>query len=288
MASVRRGIGTAVGLGPSEPPTEYALSVIDTHCHLTFPDYQGLVGSVLAAAREVGVFGAITISTTTADARRALTLAKEHSDLWSSAGVHPLYADQPIDWAEMRAVGLDPKCVAWGELGLDRHYSDPPQELQRAVLEEQLAHLKAWRSEDAQLNKPIVVHCRDAFAELIPILRASGLPAERFVFHCFTAGSAEIRQVLDFGAFVSFTGVVTFRKATATREAARLVPHDRVMVETDAPFLTPEPHRTVRPNEPRFVVHVADALAELWGRDRVEVAALLDRNARAFFKLPSS
>jgi TatD DNase family protein len=257
--------------------------VIDTHCHLTFPEYDGRVHSILAAAREAGVLGAITISTTTADAERALALAASHPDLWCTAGVHPLYSERPTDWGAMRAVGLHPKCVGWGELGLDRHYDTPPQDVQRAVLEAQLAHLTAWRREDARLDKPIVVHCREAFDDLIPILRASGLPSDRFVFHCFTAGPREMRLILDFGAWVSFTGVVTFASAKEVHEAARLAPPDRVMVETDAPFLTPEPHRKVRPNEPRFVVHVADALADLWARDRASVRALLDANARRFF-----
>jgi len=259
--------------------------VIDTHCHLTFPEYEGRVDSVLAEARAAGVFGAITISTTTGDAERALDLARRHHGLWSSAGVHPLYSDRPAEWDRMRRVGLDPKCVAWGELGLDRHYPDPPQDTQRRVLEEQLGHLVRWRAEDTRLAKPVVIHCREAFDELVPVLRESGLPPERFVFHCFTAGPREMRQILDFGAFVSFTGVVTFRNARETRDAARLVPRGRCMVETDAPFLTPEPHRTVRPNAPRFVVHVADALAELWGRDPAEVRSELDATAREFFGL---
>jgi TatD DNase family protein len=270
---------------PDDPSTLTA--VIDTHCHLTFPDYLGRVDPVLSAARESGVEGAITISTTTGDAVRALALARAHDKLWSSAGVHPLYADQPADWAEMRSVGLDPKCVAWGELGLDRHYDDPPQAVQRAVLETQLAHLVAWRREDPRLDKPVILHCREAFDDLIPMLRETGLPPERFVFHCFTAGPREMRLLLDFGACVSFTGVVTFRNAHETHEAARLAPIERVMVETDAPFLTPEPHRTVRPNEPRFVVHVADALAHLWRRDPAEVRAQLGANARRFFGLPT-
>lgn len=257
--------------------------MIDTHCHLTFPEYADRVVEVLAAARAAGVRGAITISTTTADAARTVALARLHDGLWASAGVHPLYSDQPADWAAMRELGLDPKCVAWGELGLDRHYAEPSQAVQLARLEEQLGHLERWRREDPRLDKPVVVHCREAFAELIPILRASGLPSDRFVFHCFTAGSAEMRALLDFGAQVSFTGVVTFRNARETREAVRLPPIDRVMVETDAPFLTPEPHRTVRPNEPKFVAHVADAVADLRGEPRDEVWRALFANAQRFF-----
>jgi TatD DNase family protein len=266
----------------------YAAGVIDTHCHLTFPEYDGRVGDVLAAAAAAGVTGAITVSTTTADAERTVALAERHERLWATAGVHPLYADQPCDWGRMRALGLHPKCVAWGELGLDRHYAEPAQEVQRAVLETQLGHLATWRGEDPRLDKPVVIHCREAFDELIPILAASGLPPERFVFHCFTAGPREMRMLLDFGAMVSFTGVVTFRNARETHEAARIAPGDRVMVETDAPFLSPEPFRTVRPNEPRLVVHVADALAALWGTEPLETRARLARNAERFYGLPGN
>lgn len=268
-------------------PCRYAprRAVIDTHCHLTFPEYEGRVDAVLAAAREAGVVGAITISTTTANAVLSVELARAHAGLWASAGVHPLYAGSPADWAEMRAAALDPKCVAWGELGLDRHYQDPPQSLQRPLLEEQLAHIVRWRSEDPRLDKPVVLHCREAFDELVPVLRASGLPPERFVFHCFTGGEREMRLLLDFGAFVSFTGVVTFRNARETQAAARLAPPERVMIETDAPFMTPEPHRALRPNEPRFVPLVADALAALWGRARVEVREQTMATSVAFFGL---
>jgi TatD DNase family protein len=259
--------------------------VIDTHCHLTFPEYEGRVDAVLAAAREAGVVGAITISTTTANAVLSVELARAYAGLWASAGVHPLYADSPADWEEMRAAALDPKCVAWGELGLDRHYQDPPQSLQRPLLEEQLAHIVRWRSEDPRLDKPVVLHCREAFDELVPVLRASGLPPERFVFHCFTGGEREMRLLLDFGAFVSFTGVVTFRNARETQAAARLAPPERVMIETDAPFMTPEPHRALRPNEPRFVPLVADALAALWGRAPVEVREQTMATSVAFFGL---
>jgi TatD DNase family protein len=236
--------------------------VIDTHCHLTFPEYEGRVGEILADAREVGVLGAITIATTTRDARRTVALAEAHTNLWASAGVHPLYADEPADWEEMRAAGRSRKCVAWGELGLDRHYADPPQEVQRPVLEAQLEAIARWHREEPALAKPIVLHCREAFDELIPVLRASGLPAERFVFHCFTAGPREMRLLLD---------------------AARLAPLDRIMVETDAPFLTPEPYRTVRPNAPKYVVHVAEALAALRGEPVDRVREAVFANAQAFF-----
>ncbi|MBL9150265.1 MAG: TatD family hydrolase [Phycisphaerae bacterium] len=257
--------------------------MFDTHCHLTFPEYRGRVADVLRDARAHGVHGAITVSTTAANAAQSLELARAHRDLWCTAGVHPLHSDDPLDWPCIRACGRDPKCVAWGELGLDNHYANPPRELQRRVLDEQLAHIESWRRDG--LEKPIVIHCRDAFDDLLPILRATTLPRERFVFHCFTGTPDEARAVLDFGASISFTGVVTFRNAKAVADAACLVPGDRIMVETDAPFLTPEPFRTTRPNEPKYVTHVADRLADLRGESRAAFADRVDANAERFFGL---
>ncbi len=255
--------------------------MIDTHCHLTFPEFSGRVAEVLSAASAVGVHAAITIATTTADAARAVALAREHPRLFASAGVHPLYADKPRDWTEMRRAGEDPKCLAWGELGLDHHYAEPPRDLQRQVLEEQLAKIVSWRSEG--LEKPIILHCRKAFAELISLLKATPLPPHRFVFHCFTGDESDMRQLLDFGAMVSFTGVLTYKNAEEVRRAARLAPLDRIMVETDSPFLAPMPHRGVWPNEPRFVVHVAEELARLHGISLSALDERLDMNAIAFF-----
>jgi len=255
--------------------------MIDTHCHLTFPEFSGRVHAVLAAARSAGVHGAITIATTTANALECVALAAEHDGVYASAGVHPLYADSPCDWQAMHRAALHPKCVAWGELGLDRHYDKPPLAVQRSVLDEQLSHIRRWTEEG--LAKPVIVHCREAFADLVPILEASGLPRDRFVFHCFTGTPTDARMVLDFGAWISFTGVVTYPSARALREAARLVPMDRMMVETDAPFLSPQPVRGVWPNEPQHVVHVANALAELRGVDPREMERMLDSNAERFF-----
>ncbi|RMH26997.1 MAG: TatD family deoxyribonuclease [Planctomycetota bacterium] len=261
--------------------------MIDTHCHLTFPQYEGRVAGVLADARAAGVTGAVTVSTTTRDCLAALDLARAHDRLWCTAGVHPLYADGGRDglphvWDNLRLVASDPACVAWGELGLDNHYDRPPRDLQRAVLGEQLDRIGAWMESDG-LDLPVVLHCREAFSDLIPILRDGPVAPERHVFHCFTGTPEDARAVLDFGAWISFTGVVTFANASAVRDAARLVPADRLMVETDAPFLTPEPHRKVRPNEPKFVADTARFLAELRGEDWDSFHAQINDNTRRFF-----
>jgi len=255
--------------------------VIDTHCHLTFPDYKGRVPEVLEAARAADVRGCITISTTTRDCLDALAIAERHDNVWCTAGVHPLYADKgPHEWENLRRVARHPKCVAWGELGLDNHYDNPPRAIQDRVLEEQLAFIESCRPE---IDLPVEVHCREAFADLIPVLKRTVLDPSRFVFHCFTGTPEDTRLVLDFGAWISFTGVVTYRNAPLVREAAMLVPRDRVMVETDAPFLSPEPHRGVRPNEPKYARVIAEFMAGLYGMGWDEFDALLEENQRRFF-----
>lgn len=186
----------------------------------------------------------------------------------------------------MRRCGESPRCVAWGELGLDRFHATPSLDRQRAALDAHLQHISAWTSQG--LAKPVIIHCRDAFDDLLPILAASGLPPARFVFHCFTAGPREMEQVLAFGAHVSFTGVATYHNAKALRQAIALVPLDRLMVETDAPYLSPEPVRSVRPCEPAFVVHTARAIAALRAIEPTAFERILDRNACAFFGLPTT
>ncbi|TVQ29968.1 MAG: TatD family deoxyribonuclease [Phycisphaeraceae bacterium] len=268
-------------------PREYhAPHMIDTHCHLTFPDYQGRIDQTLADAREAGVHGAITISTTTRDCLDALAIAQEFDNVWCTAGVHPLYADRgPHDWDSLRRVAEHPKCVAWGELGLDNHYDKPVKPTQLAVLEEELAYIDSCRRGESGpvIDKPIVLHCREAFAELIPILRATKFDPSRFVFHCFTGTPDDMRLLLDFGAMVSFTGVVTYRNAKDVQAAAKLAPLDRIMVETDAPFLTPEPHRRIRPNEPKFVMATARFLAKLRGEDWGAFRGAMETNTERFF-----
>ncbi|MBL0922625.1 MAG: TatD family hydrolase [Phycisphaerales bacterium] len=259
--------------------------MFDTHCHLTFPDYAGRVDEVMDRAAEAGVEGAITISTTTRDCLDALALAERHPAIWCTAGVHPLYADKgPHHWANLERVARSPRCVAWGELGLDNHYPNPPRALQRAILDEQLAFLQDCRTRG--LDLPIILHCREAFDDLIPILQQTAFDPARFVFHCFTGGPREMRLILDFGAMVSFTGVVTYANAKDVQDAAKLPPLDRILIETDAPFLTPAPHRGVRPNEPRFARVTAEHLASLRGEPWDHFHKAINDNTRRFFNIP--
>lgn len=228
-----------------------------------------------------GVSGAITVATTTEDALRAIAIARAQTNVWCSAGVHPLYAEEPVCVEDYLNVIRDERCVAWGELGLDNHYREPPRALQDRVLADQLALIQ-----DSGIDKPVIIHCRDAFDDLLAALRASGIAADRFVFHCFTGGPDDARAVLDFGAWISFTGVVTFeRKSEHIQEAARLVPADRIMIETDAPFLTPEPHRKVRPNAPRYAIDTARFVASLRGRPWDAFHHEINANTARFFRI---
>jgi TatD DNase family protein len=262
--------------------------VIDSHCHLTFPEFAGSLQRVLDQAAAHDVHGCVTISTTTSDCLDALGLARLSDRVWSTAGVHPLYADRaPHRWENLALAIAHERCVAWGELGLDNHYDDPPAPLQRAVLEEQLGFIRACRDRDPRIAaKPIVLHCREAFDDLIPVLTRSGLDTSRMVFHCFTGTPDDARKALDIGAWISFTGVVTYHNAAGVRRAAALVPLDRLMVETDAPFLSPEPHRNTRPCSPWMASATARFLAELRGVPWHDFHAALRDNTARFFAVP--
>ena len=256
--------------------------MIDTHCHLTFPDFAGRLDGIMADAAKAGVHGAITISTSSADCGAALMLAESHERVWCSSGVHPLYTDKgEHDWDEIERVARHPRCVAWGELGLDNHYDEPAREIQRRVLADQIARIEACRA--GGVDKPIVVHCRRAVEDLLPILRASTIPGNRFVFHCFTEIPEHARLVLNFGAMISFTGVATYKNASEVAESAALVPLDRIMVETDAPYLSPVPHRGKRPCEPAYAIHTAKFLAKRRGERWSDFHAAIDANTHRFF-----
>lgn len=257
--------------------------MIDSHCHLSFDALRDQLSAVLDGARQAGVRGMITVTTSSANAPVNLEIAQQHADVWCTSGVHPLYADEAIDWNVIEATLREPRCVAWGELGLDHHYDKPVRSVQERVLEEHLALIE--RVDNSGVIKPIVVHSRDSIADLVAIFRSTKIEPSRLVFHCFTAGPDEARLILDHGSWISFTGVLTFKNAQSVRDAAKLVPLDRVMVETDAPYLAPEPMRKTFPNEPKLVGLVAQKLAEIHDMDARELEATLDANAERFFNI---
>ncbi|MEO0475470.1 MAG: TatD family hydrolase [Planctomycetota bacterium] len=258
--------------------------MIDTHCHLTYKGLNERVDDVIAAAADAGVDRMISVGTTPADAEKARALAHRKPSVYFTAGLHPHYAEGYTDKAALldalRDKLADPKCVAIGEMGLDRHYPDPPLDLQQRVFEWQLA----LASEDS-FEKPIVIHNREATDDTLAVLRASGIDPARFVFHCFTGSSDELDKILAFGAMVSLTGIVTFGSAKDLAEASDRIPLDRLMIETDSPYLTPAPHRKVRPNEPKYVADVARFLADRSHLSLDDFLIAMDRNAQRFFSL---
>jgi len=256
--------------------------MIDTHCHLTYKPLLDQLDAVLGRAAQAGVDRMISVGTSPADARVALGLAKRFDHVYATVGVHPHYADQSTDRSEvvqvMQELAADPKVVALGEMGLDKHYSDPPMADQRRVF--------AWQLEVAQgLVKPIVIHNREATDDVLTMIRDSGIAGERFVFHCFTGSDHELDAILELGTMVSFTGIVTFSNAKSLADSAARVPADRLMVETDSPYLTPQPYRKVRPNEPCYVPWVAKFLAQKRGVDEDPFVSMMDANAQRFFGL---
>jgi len=258
--------------------------MIDTHCHLTYDPLFEQVKQVIANAASDGVDRMITVGTTPQDARKGVGLTERFDNIYSTVGVHPHYAKQCFDkehvQATMRELAAMPKVVALGEMGLDRHYSDPPIETQKTMLDWQLEVCK-------ELTKmPIIIHNREATDETIAQLTASGVDPKRFVFHCFTGKLDELDKILEFGAMVSFTGITTFPSASHLAEAAKMMPADRIMIETDSPYLTPAPHRKVRPNEPRYVACVAQFIAQARQMSLPDFVTMVDCNAQRFFRLP--
>lgn len=258
--------------------------MIDTHCHLTFDGLHERVEEVVATAGQAGVDRMISVGVTPADAARAIALRQRFANVYATAGLHPHYAAQYQDKAALqqaiRAFAAAGAIVALGEMGLDKHYDDPPLAQQRRAF--------AWQLELAHelAHLPWIIHNREATDETLAMIRDSGLAGSRFVFHCFTGSAQELEQILELGAMVSLTGIVTFNSARELAKASDMIPLERLMIETDSPFLTPEPFRKVRPNEPRYVAEVARFLADRRGMPLAAFVAAVDGNAERFFGLP--
>lgn len=256
--------------------------LIDSHCHLTSSGLHEQVDAVLARAAAAGVAECVTIAVDLADARRALELSAERRGVHVAAGIHPHEAAKIADdWdAELQAIVERPDIYAVGEMGLDYHYDFSDRSSQARVFRRQLEIASA-------VCKPVVIHCREAHADVMSML--GEFPAlVGAVFHCFTGTIDEAREILDAGYWLSLTGVVTFKKSEVLREVARLLPADRIMVETDSPYLSPEPVRNMRPNEPANVVHVAACIARERGLSAQALAEVATANTRRFFNLPAS
>ena len=256
--------------------------LIDSHCHLDFPEFAPEIEAVVERARAAGIGRLITISTRVARHEALAAIAERFTDVFFTVGTHPHQAAEEPDVPAERLVALaqHPKCVGIGEAGLDYHYDHAPRDVAAKVFR---THVAAAR----ESGLPLVIHARDADEDMAEILRdGAARGAFKAVLHCFSSGAALARAGLELGLFVSFSGIVTFKGSTALREIACAVPLERMLVETDAPFLAPVPHRGKR-NEPAFVVETARVLAELKGIDPEEFAEATSRNVeRLFDKMP--
>lgn len=247
--------------------------IFDTHCHLGWDGEDAQDSHRRAGAAGVGRILLVGIDLTTSRAVAALS-AQLAGTVWS-AGLHPNSAGAfPSEWSELERLARDPGCVALGETGLD-FYRD------HATRDEQEHSLRAHLALAAELDKPIVLHCRDAFAALFAVLRETR--PRRGIMHCFSGGIAEAREALDLGLHLSFAGPLTYPKAEALRAAAAFAPADRILVETDAPFLPPQPWRGKR-NEPAYITATVAKLAEVRGDSFAGTAELTTRNACALLE----
>ncbi|KQX58545.1 TatD family hydrolase [Ensifer adhaerens] len=256
--------------------------LIDTHCHLDFPDFEAERDAIVARAREAGVEQMITISTRVKRFETILAIAEAYPNVFCSVGTHPHNADEELDITTEDLVRLSahPKVVAIGEAGLDYFYDNAPREAQVEGLRR---HIAAAR----ETGLPLVIHSRSADEDMAAILtEETGKGAFPFLLHCFSSGPELARVGVELGGYVSFSGILTFPKSEELREIAKTVPHDRMIVETDAPYLAPKPFRGKR-NEPAYVAHTAAVLAETIGVTTEEIARITTENAfRVFSKMP--
>tara|TARA_A100001391_G_scaffold82977_4_gene54267 strand:- start:6926 stop:7708 length:783 start_codon:yes stop_codon:yes gene_type:complete len=254
--------------------------LVDSHCHLDFDVLADDIDGVLSRARDNGVSHCVTISTRIRRFEALLAIAETHENVFCSVGTHPHNAHEELDVSvdEIIALSQHPKCVAIGEAGLDYHYDSSPRDAQAQGFRN---HIAAAR----QTGLPLVIHARAADDDMIAILEhETGQGAFPFVLHCFSSGAELARRGLALGGYVSFSGIVTFKNAAEIQDVAKFVPDDRFLVETDAPYLAPVPHRG-KPNQPAFVRHTAEKLAELRGVPFETIAEQSTRNfARLFSK----
>jgi TatD DNase family protein len=256
--------------------------LIDTHCHLDFPDFDAERDAIIERARAAGVEQMITISTRVKKFDTILAIAENYANVFCSVGTHPHNADEELDIETDDLVRLSahPKVVAIGEAGLDYFYDNGPRDAQAIGLRR---HIAAAR----QTQLPLVIHSRSADDDMAAILtEETGKGAFPFLLHCFSSGPELAKVGVDLGGYISFSGILTFPKSEELREIAKTVPHDRMIVETDAPYLAPKPFRGKR-NEPAYVAHTAQVLAETIGVSTDDIAAITTDNAfRAFSKMP--
>ena len=255
--------------------------LIDSHCHLDFPDLAGKLEAVQERMSELGVRYAMCISVNLMSFPQVLALAEDHGNLYATVGIHPdQKPDEPgasTTVEELCRLAEHPRILAIGETGLDYHWHKDAPEWQR---ERFRTHIRAARA----INKPLVIHTRDASSDTLRIMREEGAGQAGGVMHCFTESAEVAHEAMDLGFYISFSGIITFKNATALREVVKQVPLERTLVETDSPFLAPAPHRG-RTNEPGFTRYVAEEVARLKGVSLDSVADATTRNFQDLFRV---
>ncbi len=254
-------------------------NLTDSHCHLTCPQLSKDIPAVLDRACKAGVARLLAVGQGLDDSLAAIDLAQRNSEVFAAIGFGPHGAQHicETDYKKLAEFAADSKVVALGEAGLDYYYDEPSKEIQRTIFAE---HVRLA----AQLDLPLVIHCRDAWDDCLAILDENSAGNTTGVFHCYTGSPELIPQLIDRGFYISFAGMITFSNAQKCMAAAKKVPLDRLLVETDAPYLSPEPMRNIRPNEPALLVHTARFMAELLGLTPIELAELTTKNAADLFR----
>ena len=254
------------------------MSFVDSHCHINFPDLVINIGDVLAQMRQNEVISALCVSVNLADFPQVLALAEQYPHIYASAGVHPDYEDvEEPDVARLVGLAMHPKVIAIGETGLDYYRLKGDLEWQRARFR---THIRAARAS----SKPLIIHTREAAADTLRIMAEENAAEASGVMHCFTESWEVAEAALAMNFYISFSGIVTFKNAKQLKEVAQRVPLERMLIETDSPYLAPMPHRG-KLNQPAYVKHVAEEIARLRGISVDEVGQRTTENFQRLFKL---
>jgi TatD DNase family protein len=257
------------------------MELFDTHAHLADEQLAVDTSGVCERAQAAGVTQILAVGTTLASSQQCLRLAGQHAGVLASAGIHPNHAAeaQSADWEEVVKLVHEPRVVAIGETGLDLYWKDTPLAVQQDYFDRHIRLSQAT-------GKPLVIHLRETAGEILAMLREARRRGPLTgIMHSFTGTGDEASQFLDLGLHISFAGMVTFKKSDDLRAVAAAIPADRILVETDSPYLSPEPFRGNRPNEPARVVHTTECLAQVRGVSLDDFAAQTTANARALFRL---
>lgn len=256
------------------------MELIDTHCHLGFDELAGDLAGVLQRSVTAGVVGWINVGTDIEQSHKVIEQAEAFENIYATVGIHPHYAKKtsPDMIAELRKLAKNQKVVGIGESGFDFHYNFSTPAQQKQIFIEQLKIA-------SDLNLPVIVHCREAFDDTVTILNEYAGDIKRIVFHCFGGGVEQAKIVLDKGFYISFTGVVTFKNASLARAAAAAVPVERMMIETDCPYMSPAPMRKQKINEPALMIHTAELMAQLKNMTLADFADAITATTKHFWQI---